>query len=433
MRSSSRTIAWVVGGVWLFASAGAAANPLETELLTLINDHPDIRSAAKSYASAREGISVSRSDYFPTVKVNGDYGPTMIDTVGQKSISRHQKTAGVTITENLFDGFATTSGVEIAKLNAEVAELTLEGARQNTMLEGIRAYIDVLRQQRLIELSKNNEANIQAQLNLEDERVQRGAGVAVDVLQAKSRLQIAKERRVSFEGALEQAVARYIQVFNHAPDLEKMFDPQPPVDIIPPDLETAINHALGHNPAVANGAANVEVARLNRTRVRSQRYPNVDLVGSWSVEQDRSDSDGTRRDYSLLLKATMDLYPGGKHSAEERKAAFDYGSSRDTEEMVQRKVVSQTKIAWSQLMTTLQRVELLENAVNIASEVFNARRQLREAGKETVINVLDAESEIFNARINFVGSSYDQLLATYQLLLSMGELTEARLNIDQHG
>ena len=262
MRSSSRTIAWVVGGVWLFASAGAAANPLETELLTLINDHPDIRSAAKSYASAREGISVSRSDYFPTVKVNGDYGPTMIDTVGQKSISRHQKTAGVTITENLFDGFATTSGVEIAKLNAEVAELTLEGARQNTMLEGIRAYIDVLRQQRLIELSKNNEANIQAQLNLEDERVQRGAGVAVDVLQAKSRLQIAKERRVSFEGALEQAVARYIQVFNHAPDLEKMFDPQPPVDIIPPDLETAINHALGHNPAVANGAANVEVARV---------------------------------------------------------------------------------------------------------------------------------------------------------------------------
>ena len=184
---------------------------------------------------------------------------------------------------------------------------------------------------------------------------------------------------------------------------------------------------------MANGAANVEVARLNRTRVRSQRYPNVDLVGSWSVEQDRSDSDGTRRDYSLLLKATMDLYPGGKHSAEERKAAFDYGSSRDTEEMVQRKVVSQTKIAWSQLMTTLQRVELLENAVNIASEVFNARRQLREAGKETVINVLDAESEIFNARINFVGSSYDQLLATYQLLLSMGELTEARLNIDRHG
>ena len=50
-----------------------------------------------------------------------------------------------------------------------------------------------------------------------------------------------------------------------------------------------------------------------------------------------------------------------------------------------------------------------------------------------MINVLDAESEIFNARINFVGSSYDQLLATYQLLLSMGELTEARLNIDQHG
>ena len=43
-------------------------------------------------------------------------------------------------------------------------------------------------------MSRLNETNIQNQLNLEDERVQRGSGIAVDVLQAKSRLQLAKER-----------------------------------------------------------------------------------------------------------------------------------------------------------------------------------------------------------------------------------------------
>ena len=54
--------------------------------------------------------------------------------------------------------------------------------------------INVLQQKRLIEMSRLNETNIQNQLNLEDERVQRGSGIAVDVLQAKSRLQLAKER-----------------------------------------------------------------------------------------------------------------------------------------------------------------------------------------------------------------------------------------------
>lgn len=59
---------------------------------------------------------------------------------------------------------------------------------QAALFDGVNAYIDVLRQKRLVELAVENQATIQRQLNLEDERVQRGSGVAVDVLQAKSRL-----------------------------------------------------------------------------------------------------------------------------------------------------------------------------------------------------------------------------------------------------
>lgn len=76
-----------------------------------------------------------------------------------------------------------------------------------------------------------------------------------------------------------------------------------------------------------------------------------------------------------------------------------------------------------------ERVELLENAVNIASEVFDARQKLRDAGKETVINVLDAESEIFNAQINFAAASYDERVAVYQLLLAMGRLNSDNLGL----
>ena len=76
-----------------------------------------------------------------------------------------------------------------------------------------------------------------------------------------------------------------------------------------------------------------------------------------------------------------------------------------------------------------ERLELLENAINIASEVFDSRQKLREAGKETVINVLAAESEIFNARINFTAASYDERLAVYQMLLAMGRLNAGNLNL----
>jgi adhesin transport system outer membrane protein len=73
-------------------------------------------------------------------------------------------------------------------------------------------------------------------------------------------------------------------------------------------------------------------------------------------------------------------------------------------------------------LTARQRVELLESAVNIADEVFQARASLREAGNETVINVLLAEDEVNNARINLTIARYDALLAVYQLLLATGRL-----------
>ncbi len=427
MRSRCQTAVWIVAGAYLCAATVAHANPLNEELFSLLGSHPDILAAEKSLGSSRQEISKLRAEYLPRVTIEGDTGYQRYDNPSRRAnrdddYSRGRETATLTVTQNLFNGFSTTSGVRIARLNSEVARLSLEGTRQNTLLEGIRVYLDVQRQIRLVELSISNEGNIQEQLNLEDERVQRGAGIAVDVLQAKSRLQISKERRVSFEGALEDAISRYVRVFDHAPNLDTMTDPPAPIELIPPTLERAIEVALAQNPAVVNSGANVAVKREEKNRVRSEYYPTIDLVGTANIEKHVDNTIGVKRDYQVLLQASWDLFTGFTTRATETQATFDYGASKDTQNLTSRRVIEQTRISWQALVTSRSRVELLENAVNIASEVFDARQKLREAGKETVINVLDAENEIFNARINFVQASYDEQLAIYQLLLSMGQL-----------
>jgi outer membrane protein, adhesin transport system len=96
---------------------------------------------------------------------------------------------------------------------------------------------------------------------------------------------------------------------------------------------------------------------------------------------------------------------------------------------VARKVDEATRLAWHELETARQRVELLQNAVAIASEVFDARHKLREAGRETVINVLDAENEVYNANINLVEAEGDARLAAYRVLQGMGRLGPAELGV----
>ena len=415
-------------GVEPLSVGTAAAQPIENELKYLIDSHPKIRESEKTLESRRASISEAEAGYYPSVSVTGEIGPEVIDSPttrgrGEGDPSRAViNTVNLTVTQNLFDGYSTTSLVRAAEVNREVALYSLEGTRQSTLFEGVRAYIDVLRQRRLVEIARENERTILRQLNLEDERVRRGSGVTQDVLQAKSRLQIAKERRVGYEGALSNAISTYEQVFGHAPALPTMIDPSPPAEVIPSSLERVTEIALIENPALIGQGATVELAREQRRGVASTLYPNIDLQGTANYEQKLGGVMKIRRDYAAKLSARWDLFNGGSTIAQQNISNFDYQATMDNYDYVTSKVIEQTRLSWQSLVTSRKRKELLGNAVNIAAEVFEGRRKLRDAGKETVINVLDAENELNNTQINYTTSTYDERVAIYQLLLSMGRL-----------
>ena len=422
-------------GALLLVGNGVSANPLTDELAYILANHPRILAAGKTSESTAREVDNALAGFLPTVALAIDHGPEYIDNPARRDTGtgnpwlRNKTTASLTVTQNLFNGFATSSAVRTARLNKEIAGITYEGTRQNVLLEGIGAYIDVLRQKRLVELATANEHTIQTQLNLEDERVQRGSGIAVDVLQAKSRLQIAKERRVNFEGGLIDAISRYTQTFNHPPEIDEMMDPIPPVDMIPTDLEEAIHIALRENPAITNSDVTIEMARERETTIMSEYYPTFDLVGSMNYEKHSGGTLGTRRDMSLIVQGNWNLFTGFSTETQLSQTAFILGASKDNFTDISRKIVEQAKLSWQALLTVRERLQLLENAVNIAAEVFQSRKKLREAGKETVINVLDAEGEVMNAQINFAAASYDQRLAIYQLVLAMGRLNGSYLRL----
>jgi hypothetical protein len=125
----------------------------------------------------------------------------------------------------------------------------------------------------------------------------------------------------------------------------------------------------------------------------------------------------------VKVQASWELFNGFATRAATAQAAHQFLSTIDTANFTRRKVAEEVRLAWQALETARERVALLQNAVNIAAEVFDARRKLREAGTETVINVLDAENAVFDARINLVAAQHDARVATYRLLAAMGRLT----------
>lgn len=413
----------------VYPHESAHAQALDDELNVLLKTHPQLKAARQNVAAAEEGVNRAFSEYLPNVRAFADMGYERIDQAARRSAGQDAFTTGtarstsVTITQTLFNGYRNEADNDTAHLTKGVAEIELVKNTQTVLFEAVSTYMEVLRNGRLIALSTDQEATIKRQLELEDERVRRGSGIAVDVLQSKSRLQVARERRVAFQGALQDSVSRYIQVFGHEPQKPAMVMPPPPLSLLPESLEAGNEIALSEHPDVINADTRVDLADQTRRLAKSDFYPTVDLVGEWSYEDDLNAVRGTRRDYKAKVQASWELFNGFGTRAAVAESSHQFLSSIDTSNFVQRKVVEELRLAWFGLETARERVRLLQNAVNIAGEVFDARRKLREAGKETVINVLDAENELFNARINLVAAQHDARIAVYRVLLAMGRLT----------
>lgn len=416
----------LVAGAW---ATSAQAGTLVEDLQYLLETNPQVQAGRNNLDAARAGVDEAFGEYLPSVDLRGDYGYAHVDSPARRNdplshdgFEGARESATLSISQNLWDGGAREAEYASAKLERDAAETSLAATRQQVLLAGATAYMNVLRQARLLDLSRQNEQNIMTQLNLENERVQRGSGIAVDVLQAKSRLQIAKERRVAVEGALRDARSRYLQVFGQEPDISAMTRPRPPLDALPEDLDNAVKIAQDENPAVLSGVKQVDIADERRNLAESGYYPRFEFEVAGTYENDVDGVDGMRRDLTALLRANWNIFNGFSTRAAVARTAFEHAAARDTQDNTRRRVTEQVRLAWDALDTARNRVTLLQNAVTIAEEVYDARRRLREAGRDTALNVLDAENEVFTARINYVSALFDAQIATYQVLAAMGRL-----------
>lgn len=411
----------------LLCTQPVMADSLQAELQGLLQSHPEIQAKTKAVASAEEGIGVARSAYLPSVKVNNSTGPeydsnpTRWTTAGQP-YQRGSTTSGVSVSEHLFDGFATDSAVGAAKVNRDISESDLRTTRQGTLLEGASAYIAVLEATRLIDLARDNVHKVENELNLEDERVEKGAGIASDVLAAKQRLQIAKEARVRFEGELQAASAKYTQVFGHAPDTAAMTEVPVVAGRLPATLDEALAKGERDNPSVETAEKSIELTEQKRKGAEAGYYPTVDLVAHAGIDDGVNGIDGDSRSWSVMVVANWSVFDGWKTRKQVAQAAEDHAASQDNHLYSVRKVQELVRTTWYKLGNDRERLGLLQNAAILAEDVWEATRKRHAAGKATVRDMLDDETRINDARIAYTQAYYDMVTATYEMLAATGEL-----------
>ncbi|CZF83835.1 TolC family outer membrane protein [Grimontia marina] len=401
------------------------SDTLEQAVATALSSSPEVRRAFNSYQAQREQISQAYAGYLPTVDLNAGYGIAETDSPSTRSSGTQNDRlnpgeAGLSIRQALFSGFRTMNEVSRTEAETEAEYWGVISTSEDHALETIRAYIKYIQAERVVSLSRVNllsHQNIYRQIK---EKTDSGLGSSADLSQIMGRLARAKANLAAAENNLLDARASYVKIVNVPPiDLK---EPQPKTSLLPENLQQALATAESVHPTLKLAMADVSAARYQYETSKSTYYPEVSLELNSNWDNDISGSLGHNNDIQAMLRMRYNLFNGGRDHAYERETAFRIGESEEIKHRARREVVEGTTLAWNAHVSLQDQVGYLAEHVEASIETQSAYTLQFRLGQRSLLDLLDAENELFDSRKDLEAAQFDQLIAKYRILNATGQL-----------
>jgi adhesin transport system outer membrane protein len=385
--------------------------------------NPEVAAKWHAYKEATETVDTVRGRYLPKIDLNAGIFREHKDDPVAAGGERDFTSRGVELFLNqiLFDGFATRNDVKRLNYAQRVRYYELLDASENVALETMRAYNDVLRYRALHKLAEQNYVQHRAVYEQIQRKVKLGVGRGVDLEQAAGRLALAESNLLTEASNLHDVSARYQRIVGTLPPEEMAGLPQLKQDV-PAKTADALRKAYELNPALAAANENI-VSSLADVDVRRARYyPRLDLQASQSWGWDTDGVDGKYDDRKIGLALNYNLYNGGSDKAAERQYVERVSIAKDLRDKECRDVRQTLTIAHNDITRLEEQLRYLEQHLASTEKARDAYRKQFDIGQRTLLDLLDTENELFEARRAYLNASHDYTQAYGRTHGSIGTL-----------
>jgi outer membrane protein len=427
-----------LGALFLaWVCAEAAAQTIDDAMVGAYQTNPQLLSARAQLRALDEGVPAALSGWRPTVTVGGQIGKawdtnrfrTDAGNTFKEDIVRTPDSANVIITQPLYRGGQTLASVSQAENNVQAGRAALHSTEQQVLLQAATAFANLQQQYATLEVTISNIRVLTARLDESRAQFRVGEVTVTDVSQSEARLQQAVANRIQAEGNLASARATYEQVVG----LPAPARPVPGHG--PPNLPASQSEAeagIVANPDIIAARFNEKAAADAVDVVLGQKLPLVNLNGivQRNTETGGGFGRGVQQDNATVaLSVTLPLYQAGLTDAQARSAKQTAGQRRIDIETATRQTVQGAVQNWSLYEAARSQVQAFEAQVRAYQVAFNSIEQEQRVGTRTVVDVLNAQQDLFNAQVNLVSAQRDVIVYGYQLSTSVGRLTASELSL----
>jgi adhesin transport system outer membrane protein len=409
----------------LLASKAMAAAHLTLKEVTqkVVLTNPEVLAKWHAFKAAGGDADVARAGFFPRLDYTSGVGKESLKQPGLQENRYTRSGHTLTLNQMLYDGFATSSDVKRLDKARLVRYFELLDSAENAALEAGRVYYDLIRYRLLMYLAENNYVEHRASYEQLLRRAQSGAGRRVDVEHAASRLALA-ELNLNTEAAnLHDVTARYLRLVGDRPPMV-MFGPARLASDYPGSEADALKMAFRLNPALRSSVENVESAQHDVEVRRSAFHPKLDLRLRNESTDNYQGVVGSRQNNVAEVVFSYNLFSGGADSARLQAYTDRKAVALDLRDKSCRDIRQTLSIAYNDVQRLKAQLSNLDLQVSSIEKTRDAYKAQFNIGQRSLLDLLDTENELLNARRTSVNADVDLALAYLRTQAGIGRLLE---------
>ena len=425
--------------VLLVSSHLSSENLLDIYNEALEND-PTFRSAEYSYLADKEIVVQGRAALMPSVTLSGvtNWNEYYQNDQLQQEYNSFSKSARVS--QPLFR-LDTWFNFKRSKslTNASEAEFAYE--QQSLLVRTAELYFGVLRAIDNLNASVSEEKAIKKQLDQAQQRYEVGLSAITGVQEAQLAFDLSKAARINNEGnlfsareALNALIGREIFSLDQLGDNLQISSP------FPNSKEEWVQLALKNNYQLKASYLRKDAAKSNARSAASNHLPKIDIVGSGSEsETNQFNYEGFsingqgipvpavtgRRNYSIQL--SMPLFQGGAVNSRRKQAYSQYNQADENTLFTERRIIQEVRSQFSNVNTLVANVTAQTQAVISATSALEATQVGYKVGTRNIVDLLQAEKNLYSAEKNLANAKYDYILANLRLALAAGTIDPSNI------
>jgi len=408
-------------------STNASSQTLEQAVSLTVINNPEIKAAFNEYQSKYYDAEASEGAYLPQLDLDAGIGHESVDLASGIENDLTRKEATLSLTQLIWDGNATINDMSRTAADAESVRYQLLSDASDIALEVSRIYLDSTKAFEILQLSEANLA-IHKEIHRDiKRRVESGIGSTADLSQVEARIAKAHGNLIAAQNNLFDSHTQFKRLVGQAP--QGLIFPRADEMALPLTLTEGLEMANNNHPVIKIAQVDVDSARFQYQQRKGNYYPTISVEASQIWRDDAGGIEGSSDEFAAMLRLRYNLFNGGSDQDQAESAAYQLNKAKDFRDRTFRSVEEGLRLSWSALDLTVQQKEFLADHVDSASETVIAYQKQYRLGKRTLLDVLNTENELFEARKGYIDSKYDEQFAKYRIFNATGVLLDA-LRVD---